>query len=117
MFGVVKYHEDAFVFEDNLYQANDVGVIQLAAEAHLSYSTLGDACVTNLFTFLVGLELFDGDLVSHGHRRAVCACDDIGAVDSLVHAAVRTTTNESHDAVSLRDTNFGLVSSRPAETF
>ena len=105
MLSVIEDHKDAFVFEDNLDEANDICVAQFAAQAHLTDGTLRDACIANLFTLLVGLELFDGHLMT----LAGLFSRGQGPADSLVYSSICTARNETHNAVAFCDAGFGLV--------
>jgi hypothetical protein len=105
MFCVLKDHEDALVLEDSFDIAYDALVTKLAAEAHLTDGTLGDAGIANLLALLVGLELLDGYL---GAERMVCA--DLEPTDGLVDAAICSAANKTDDTVAFGDTSLGLVS-------
>jgi hypothetical protein len=51
--GILEDHEDAFVFEDDLNQADYVRVRELGAERHFPDGGLGDSRVLDLFAFFV----------------------------------------------------------------
>mgnify|MGYP005989068821 CR=1 FL=1 len=103
--GVVEYHKDALVFEDDLDETNDIGVAQFAAQAHLADGTLGDARIANLFTLLVGLELFD----SHLMTLARLLSRGQSPTHGLVHPSICTTADEAHNSIAFCDAGFGLV--------
>lgn len=100
MFGILKDHEYALVLEHNLTETNDISVVELTAETHLTNSTLRDARVADLLSLLVGLELFDGELAD---GLAVAA-------DGLVDASIGTRADEADDAVAVCDADLGLIS-------
>lgn len=56
MFRVLEDHEDAFVFEDDFNQLDDVRMIQLRAQGHFSDRGLGKARVLNQLALLIGFE-------------------------------------------------------------
>ena len=56
MLGVLENHEDAFVFENDLDQIDDVWVGKFGTQSHLTTSGLRYASVLDHFTFLVWLE-------------------------------------------------------------
>jgi hypothetical protein len=53
MLGVFEDHEDAFVFQDNFYEPDDIHMAQFRTEGHLSDGRLRDACILNLLAFLI----------------------------------------------------------------
>lgn len=98
--GVLKDHEDGFILQDDLVQADDVGVAELAAERHLAHGGLRDARVGDDLALLVGLELLDGKL-----GPAV----RLSAESRFVDAAIGTGADEADDFVAVDYTYFGLV--------
>lgn len=103
--GIVEYHKDALVFENDLDETNDISVAQLAAQAHLTDGTLRNARIANLFTLLVGLELFD----SHFMTLARLFSRGQGPTHGLVHSSICTTADEAHNSITFCDAGFGLV--------
>jgi hypothetical protein len=73
--------------------------VKFAAKAHLTDRTLRDARVANLFTFLVGLKLLDSEFTD---RLAIPA-------NSLVNPSIGTRADEANDAVTICNSNFGLI--------
>jgi len=98
VFGVLKDHVDAFVFEDDLDKPDDVGVAQLAAESHLAYRRLADARVCDLLALFVRLEFLDRKFA----RLSLPA-------QGLVNPPISTATNEADDAVFVRDPDLAMI--------
>ena len=101
VFGVLEDHEDALVLEDDLDQLDDVLVVELGAQSHLADGRLGDARVGDLLPLLIGLELLDSELAGSAM-----------AAQGLVHSAIRPTTNEAYNFVSVGDSHTAPIADR-----
>jgi len=107
MLRVLKYHEDALIFEHNLTELDNIVMVKLTAQTHLADSTLRDARVANLLALLVRLELLDGEFAD---RLSI-------ATDSLVHPSISTGADETNDAITICDAHLGLVPGRSVVRF
>lgn len=61
VFAVFEDHEDAFFFEDDLDEVDEVRVGEFGAEGYFTNGGLGEARVLNCFAFFVGFEFLDGE--------------------------------------------------------
>jgi hypothetical protein len=107
MLCVLENHKDALILQHNLAKTNDIVMVKLAAQTHLTDSTLRDARVADLLAFLIRLELLDGELAD---RLSI-------STDSLVNTSIGTGTNETNDAIPICDSDFGLVPGRAVVRF
>lgn len=99
VFTVLKDHEDAFLFEDNFDEMDQVRVGELRAESDFADGGLGKAGVLQRLALLVGLKLLDGEELGWRRVGGGSSVASLGLVDTAVGAAA----DEADDAILVVD--------------
>ena len=96
---VLKDHEDAFVFENNFDQMNEVRMREFGAQRHLTNSRLREASVLDIITFLLRLELLDR--IEFFASCRACSVSLGVTLDRFVDSAISTTADEPYNVILL----------------